>query len=90
MPSWQQYYMKHVCSTPKCMKQAEHYLCYQNDENTMVVPYINVEGWYCDPHAQEVADTIAIKVKEIAEAASDYHRKFGNNNKKNQYYSLSS
>ena len=70
------------------MKQAEHYLCYQNDENTMVVPYINVEGWYCDPHAQEVADTIAIKVKENAEVASDYHRKFGNNNK-NQY-SLSS
>jgi hypothetical protein len=60
--------MKHVCSTPKCMKQAEHYFCYQNDDNAMVVPHINVEGWNCNLHAQEVLDTIIIKLKENEEA----------------------
>jgi hypothetical protein len=69
------------------MKQAEHYLCYQNDENTMVVPHVNVEGWYCNLHAQEVLDTITIKVKENEEALKKYYKRFGNNN---HFYSLSS
>jgi hypothetical protein len=60
--------MKHVCSTPKSKKQAEHYFCYQNDDNAMVVPHIHVEGWYCNLHAQEVLDTIIIKLKENEEA----------------------